>query len=183
MIILSSSSPRRHEILNEFNIEHLVIPSSANEISDFKINPKEVCETNSRLKAEFLINDYPNDIIIGADTIVVINNEILGKPKDKDDAVRMLNLLSSNTHEVISGVTIIKQGNINTFSVTSKVTLNKLSNDDILNYINNDYVYDKAGSYAIQSPYFKPYIKNVEGSYYNIVGLPIEKLIEELKKY
>lgn len=180
MIILSSASPRRHDILYEFGYMHKVVPSHVDEISTYKKEPKEVCETNSYLKANDIYKDYPNETIIGADTIVVINNKILGKPKDKEEAIHMLQELSDNTHEVITGVTVINKDNKITFSVTSYVTFKKLSLDDINYYIENDNVYDKAGSYAIQNPILQKYIKEIKGSYYNIVGLPIEKLMEVL---
>ncbi len=181
MIILSSASPRRHDILYEFGIMHKVIPANIDEEMLNNLTPQENVERLSYLKAESILKDHLNDIVIGADTIVVINNEILGKPKDYNDAFKMLKKLQNNVHEVITGVSILTKDLTITFSDISKVYFKEMTDEEIDTYIKNDYVYDKAGSYAIQSEYMH-YIDHIDGSYYNIVGLPIERLLEELKK-
>ena len=180
MIILSSNSPRRHEILYEFGILHKVIPANINEEMDKNLTPIKNVERLSYLKAKSIFENYPNEVVIGADTIVVIDNEILGKPHDEIDAYNMLKKLSGKCHQVITGVSILSKDHKITFSDISNVYFKEMSDNDIYNYIHNDYVYDKAGSYAIQSPYMT-YIDHIEGSYYNIVGLPIEKVKEYLE--
>lgn len=182
MLILASGSPRRHEILNKFNIEHKVIPSSCEEVIDKSLSPVEVVKSLSKQKALDVYKKYTNQLVLGADTIVTINGEILGKPKDLDDAVRMFHMLEGKSHDVVTGVTIINSEKTLTFAVTTKVYFKKMTEKDILEYINNDYVYDKAGAYAIQSEY-ATFIDHFEGSYYNVIGLPIEEVIEKLKEF
>ena len=180
-IILASKSPRRTEILSMMNIDHLVIPSKEKEVIDPSLTPTEVVMSLAHQKAKSIAVNYPNDLVIGADTIVVINNEILGKPKDYNDAVRMLSLLENNTHQVITGVSIIKGNYIDTFHVVSNVTFKPMTKEDIDNYISLENVYDKAGSYAIQGEH-ATFIDHIEGDYYNIVGLPKDELQKHLDK-
>lgn len=180
-IILASKSPRRTEILSMMNINHLVVPSKEKEVIDPSLKPTEVVMSLAYQKAKSIAVNYPNDLVIGADTIVVINNEILGKPKDYNDAVRMLSLLENNTHQVITGVSIIKGNYIDTFHVVSNVTFKPMTKEDIDNYINLENVYDKAGSYAIQGEH-ATFIDHIEGDYYNIVGLPKDELQKHLDK-
>jgi septum formation protein len=180
-IILASKSPRRTEILSMMNIDHLVIPSKEKEVIDPTLTPTEVVMSLAYQKAKSIAVNHPNDLVIGADTIVVINNEILGKPKDYNDAVRMLSLLENNTHQVITGVSIIKGNYIDTFYVVSNVTFKPMTKEDIDNYISLENVYDKAGSYAIQGEH-ATFIDHIEGDYYNIVGLPKDELQKHLDK-
>lgn len=180
-IILASSSPRRTEILNLVKIPHLVIPSTIEEQIDNTLTPEQVVMELSYQKASDVAEKYPNDLVIGADTIVVIDNEILGKPKNYQDAFTMLSKLSNRTHHVITGVTIVKNKQIDKFYVTSLVTFNEMSNKEIEEYINSEYIYDKAGSYAIQGSCAK-FIKKIEGDYYNIMGLPVSIIYEKIRK-
>lgn len=180
-IILASKSPRRTEILSMMNIDHLVIPSKEKEVIDPSLKPTEVVMSLAYQKAKSVAVSYPNDLVIGADTIVVINNEILGKPKDYNDAVRMLSLLENNTHQVITGVSIIKEHYIDTFHVVSNVTFKPMTKEEIDEYISLENVYDKAGSYAIQGEH-ATFIDHIEGDYYNIVGLPKDELQKHLDK-
>lgn len=180
-IILASSSPRRTEILTLAKIPHLVIPSTIEEKIEKGLTPEQVVMELSYQKASDVAKKYPNDLVIGADTIVVIDNEILGKPKLYQDAFRMLSKLSNRTHQVITGVTIIKNKKVDKFYVTSLVTFNEMTDKEIDEYINSEYIYDKAGSYAIQGSCSK-FIKKIEGDYYNIVGLPISTIYEKIKK-
>jgi septum formation protein len=122
-----------------------------------------------------------NALVIGSDTIVVINNEVLGKPKDHGDAVRMLSLLESNIHEVITGVSLIKEEKTINFYEKTLVYFKPMTKENIEQYIKEENVYDKAGSYAIQGEAMK-YIDHIEGDYYNVIGLPIDRLLKELKK-
>lgn len=181
-IILASSSPRRTEILNLANIKHLVVPSTIEEVVDQKQSPAQIVKSLANQKAHFIAQKYPYDIIIGADTIVVVGNVILGKPKNQEDAIRMLKLLSGKTHKVITGVSIISPNKEKSFAVTTTVDVAKLNQSQILQYLEEKNVYDKAGAYAIQGAFCK-YILKIKGDYYNVMGLPIAKVYEELKEY
>lgn len=181
-IILASASPRRTEILTLASIKHIVKPSTCEEIVDNTLTPSEVVESLSYQKAKDVFDKNSDSIVIGADTIVTINGIILGKPHSKEEAIHMLNLLSDNVHQVITGVTIISNDNVKTFHVVTDVRVEKLSHDDILEYISNEYVFDKAGSYAIQGMFSK-HISSINGDYYNVVGLPIAKVYQELKEF
>ena len=183
MFILASNSPRRKEILSKFQIQFQVIPSNYNE-SDLTI-PKDIKEYPRLLsyhKALDVFNTHQNDIVLGSDTIVVIDNEILGKPKNKEDGFRMLKLLSNKTHYVITGVTILSKEINESFVDIASVTFNDLSDDDINDYLSIDEYKDKAGAYAIQGIGSR-LIKEINGDYYTIMGLPYEKLTKVLKEY
>ncbi len=181
-IILASNSPRRTEILTLANIPHIIIPSKVEEKIDNCLTPNELAKSLAHQKAIDVFSNYSDSIIIGADTIVVIDNIILGKPKDRKDAIRMLTLLSGKTHEVITGVSIISKEYQSNFAVTSKVTFNEMSLQEIEEYIDSENVYDKAGSYAIQGSCCK-HINKIDGDYYNIMGLPISNIYQELKNH
>jgi len=181
MIILASASPRRKEILEQAGINFKIIPSSYNEESLEITTIDEYSKKLSYYKALDVYEKHPNDTIIASDTIVVIDNQILGKPKDFDDAYRMLNLLQGRKHSVITSVCIMHQDKTELFLSKSYVTFYKMSDTDIKEYINTKEPMDKAGSYAIQGKAAK-YIRSISGDYYTIVGLPIAKVIKSLKK-
>ena len=122
-------------------------------------------------------------MVITADTVVIVENEILGKPKDRDDAVRMLEMLSGKVHKVVTGVTVHTKEKTKTFSVVSKVTFEKLDNQEVNYYIDNFKPYDKAGAYGVQEWIGYIGVSNVEGSYYNVMGLPTQKLYKVLKDF
>ena len=180
-IILASNSPRRTEILTLAKIPHKVIPSKVKEVVKEGLTPYEIVVDLSYQKASDVFKDHPNDLVIGSDTIVVIDNIVLGKPKDFDDAVRMLQMLSGRTHEVITGVTLIHKEEIIKFYEVSLLTFYEMSLEEIKEYISTDNVYDKAGSYAIQESCCK-HIKKIDGDYYNIMGLPISKIYQVMKE-
>lgn len=181
-IILASKSPRRTEILSMLNIPHQIIPSEEEEIIDKSLTPIEVVKSLAHQKALSVFKKHQDSIVIGSDTIVVINNEILGKPKDEHDAIRMLNLLQNTHHLVITGVSIIKKDKIDTFAEVSKVYFKPMTIDDIKEYMSKENVYDKAGAYAIQGKY-ATFVDKIEGDFYNIMGLPKDKLKEHLDKF
>lgn len=180
-IILASKSPRRTEILNLMNIKHIVIPSKEEEKIEKQLSPEEVVKSLAFQKASSIAKDHPNDLVIGSDTIVVINDEILGKPKDYNDAVRMLTLLQDNTHQVMTGVSLIKGNYIDTFVDIADVTFNKMTNEDIKKYLDTDKPFDKAGAYGIQDEHAN-FVQKISGDYYTIMGLPKEKLQNHLDK-
>tara|TARA_B100000212_G_scaffold268995_1_gene208377 strand:- start:79 stop:663 length:585 start_codon:yes stop_codon:yes gene_type:complete len=180
-IILASQSPRRAEILRMIGVNFKVDSSNINEEMNQKIEQNEIAIILSKAKAEKISQKYPNNIIIGADTIVVYNEKILGKPKDKNESKKMLKALSGNCHKVITGVTIMnkKLGVLKTFSETTKVFVKKIPRNQIEFYVNNYNTLDKAGSYGIQE-WFSVWIKKINGCYYNVMGLPVSKLHKHL---
>lgn len=179
-IILASASPRRTEILELAHIKHIVIPSSCEEIIDETLTPAETVQSLAIQKALDIYKQYPNDIVIGADTIVVIDNQILGKPKNEEEAIAMLSKLSNRTHKVITGVAIYSKDEKIVFAEETLVTFKELTKENILEYIHSENVYDKAGAYAIQGMSCR-YIEKIDGDYYNVMGLPISSVYEKLK--
>ena len=182
-IILASQSPRRAEILRMIGVSFKVESSNIHEEINQKIKQNEIPINLSKAKAEKISHKYPDKIIIGADTVVVFNKKIFGKPKDKNESKKMLKALSGNCHEVITGVTIMneKLGVIKTFSETTKVFVQKIPTKQIEFYVNNYNTLDKAGSYGIQE-WFSVWIKKINGCYYNVMGLPVSKLYRHLVK-
>lgn len=177
MYILASKSPRRQELLKHIISDFKIIVSNVDE-NKIKASPYDLPLELSKAKAKAVFINYPNDVVIAADTVVIVNNEVLGKPINDEDAKRMLHLLSKKTHDVVTGFTIISKEKTISKSVLTKVTFNELSDELINTYVKSGSPKDKAGAYGIQDKNF-PLIKNIEGSYYNVVGLPLE----ELKKY
>ena len=180
-IILASQSPRRAEILRMIGVNFKVESSNVHEEINQKIEQNEIAINISKAKAEKISHKYPDKIIIGADTIVVFNKKIFGKPKDKNESKKMLKALSGNCHEVITGVTMLnkKLGVIKTFSKTTKVFVKNIPTKQIEFYVNNYNTLDKAGSYGIQE-WFSVWIKKINGCYYNVMGLPVSKLHRHL---
>lgn len=181
MVILASSSPRRKELLkrivDEFIIEVPNIDESINRPEKVEDIPYELAYR----KAKEISKNHFNDIVIGCDTIVAIDNQVLEKPIDELDAFNMLMKLNNNTHKVISGVAILYQNKEIRFIEESLVTFNNLSVDDIRSYISTKDPLDKAGAYGIQNPYIN-LVKNLDGEYENVVGLPLIRLKKELEK-
>tara|TARA_B100000212_G_scaffold186840_1_gene140924 strand:+ start:418 stop:1002 length:585 start_codon:yes stop_codon:yes gene_type:complete len=180
-IILASQSPRRAEILRMIGVNFKVDSSNINEEMNQKIEQNEIAMNISKAKAEKISQKYPNNIIIGADTIVVHNEKIFGKPKDKNESRKMLKALSGDCHKVITGVTIMnkKLGVLKNFSESTKVFVQTIPTKQIEFYVNNYNTLDKAGSYGIQE-WFSVWIKKINGCYYNVMGLPVSKLYKHL---
>ena len=176
-IILASKSSRRKQLLSRILDDFKIINSNLDE-SKIKIDdPAKYCRNLSYLKAKTVSKNFKNDIIIGADTIVFLNNTILGKPKDYNEAFNMLQRLSGQTHTVFTGVTILSinnKVNIN-FSEKTNVTFYDISDNQIDWYIKNNNPYDKAGSYGIQDG-SQLFVKTINGNYENVIGLPISKI-------
>jgi septum formation protein len=177
-IILASASPRRKELLGFIVNEYEVVPSKVEEIVPKGMPVLKQPEYLSKIKALDISKQYPNDIVIGADTSVILGKEILGKPKDRTDAERMLLNLSGKVHKVVTGCTVVKNGATKSFSVVSRVKFQKLTKTEIYAYLDTDEPYDKAGSYAVQGR-AGAFVEWIKGDYFNIVGLPIA----QLKKY
>jgi len=191
-LILASESPRRKEIMKQMGIYFETIPSQVKE-DIVKEEPSELVKALASLKAgevaDRLKNEQDDLIIIGADTVVYHNGHILGKPKDRDDAIRMLKEISDDVHDVYTGVSIIIRRNNDkaygrddekiVFSVRTQVAVKALTEEEIEDYVDSGEPFDKAGAYAIQGG-FGIYIKEIHGDYYNVVGFPIAKIYEEL---
>ncbi len=180
--ILASQSPRRRELLSLITDSFEVIPSNIEEILPSGIERVKGPEFLAKIKAEDIAKEYPNDIVIGADTSVFLGDTVLGKPKSREAAFNMLKLLSGNTHAVITGCAIIKDDKIDSFSVASEVEFFTLSDAEINAYLDTDEPYDKAGSYGIQAK-GGLFVKEIRGDYFNIVGLPIGELNRHLKNF
>ena len=183
--ILASRSPRRKEILNKINLKFKIVPSTIDESKiNTKTNPINYCTKLAELKARDISNQYYDYTVIGADTIVVIKDIILNKPNNYNEAFNMLRLLSNNTHQVITGVTLQNKSlNIDcTFHDITNVTFYELSDNEISEYINNYNPLDKSGSYGIQDG-SALFVKKIIGSYDNVVGFPISKFHQILKKH
>ncbi|WP_270089544.1 Maf family nucleotide pyrophosphatase [Sphingobacterium sp. SYP-B4668] len=182
-IVLGSQSPRRSELLKAMGVHFEVVVKTTDESYDEALSPKEIAVAIAEKKASaFQTTEFQDKLVITADTIVVANHLILGKPKDSDAAKEMLSLLSGNTHEVMSAVTLLWKGQVNTFVEVTAVTLNPLTDDEIAYYVNQYQPFDKAGSYGIQEWIGLVGILKLEGTYTNVVGLPTARLYQELKK-
>lgn len=179
-IILASNSPRRKELLEKHNIEFEVIPSDITEEVDSLLTPYENVMNLAKQKALDVYKKYHRTPILAADTIVVLDNLILGKPKDELDAYNMLSSLSGRTHEVVTGVAFVKNGELKLEYCVSEVTFKTLTEEDIKSYIATKEPMDKAGSYAIQGIGSK-LIESYEGDFDNIVGLPMSVVLKFLK--
>ena len=175
-IILASKSPRREKILNLIGLNFIIQPSNVDEHLNLKLTPQDFAEYWSNKKATQVSINNEDKLVIGADTIVNLDGEILGKPKNKKQSYSMLKNLSGKTHEVITGVTIMcKKKNISqTFSETTRVYVRDIPNNQIISYIDNYPTLDKAGSYGIQD-WFAIYIKKIDGCFYNVMGFPLSK--------
>lgn len=181
-VILASASPRRKELLKLIFSDFDIIVSSVEEIVPDEIPTDKNAEYLSKLKCSSVAKEYPDALVIGADTIVLADGLILGKPKTKDDAYRMMKMLSGKTHRVITGCTVMKNNKSESFSVTTEVEFYELSDDEINLYINSSEPYDKAGGYGIQSK-GGLFVKQIKGDYFNVVGLPVAELNRIIKNF
>lgn len=184
-VILASKSPRRQELLAGMGVKFRVMTCDVVEDYPSSLPAVDVPAFLSRKKASaFEKNELPeNYLVIASDTVVIIDNQILGKPKDADDATRMLRLLSGRTHKVVSGVTIKTKDVTETFSAVSDVTFNILNDNEIHFYIEKYRPFDKAGAYGVQEWIGYIGVSAVKGSFYNVMGLPTQMLYQTLKKF
>jgi septum formation protein len=193
VLVLASASPRRQELLRNAGIQFTVHPTHIDEQPRPGESARDCAERLAREKALAAFRRQPDKPVLGADTIVVVDDEILGKPRDEADAMRMLRLLSGRTHQVITGVCLmgprLRTGNQklgtgyeDTRSETTRVTMTTLSDDDIRSYIASGEPMDKAGAYAIQGRASR-WIPRIEGDYFNVVGLPLALVWRMLRQY
>ena len=183
-IFLASNSPRRKELLSGLGIPFEVrVNGDIDESYPSDLPPEAIPLHISRKKAAaYLQTMSADELIITADTVVVASGEILGKPADASDAHRMLRLLSGTTHQVITGVCLTTTDHQVAFSVTTDVTFKDLSDEEIHYYIDHYRPYDKAGAYGIQEWIGYIGVTGLHGSYFNVMGLPIQRIYEELRK-
>lgn len=182
-VILASASPRRQELIKLIFDNTEVLPAQCDETLPQDIGAREAVEYLSNIKNQATLNEVKGDcLIISADTVVAVNDEILGKPVDKDDARRMISLLSGRIHQVYTGVTISYKGKVKTFSEKTDVEFFPLTEEETEEYISTSEPYDKAGSYGIQGK-AGLLIKGINGDYYNVVGLPVARLKRELQEF
>jgi septum formation protein len=184
-IILASNSPRRQELLRGLDIRFEVrIPQNVDESYPDYLKGEEIPMYIAEKKANSFENKIGhNDILITADTIVLIDGIIFGKPESKEDAEKMLRCLSGKTHQVITGVCITTMDKQKLFSVTTDVSFSKLSNEEIDYYLDIYRPYDKAGAYGVQEWIGYVAVEKINGSFYNVMGLPVHRLYRELMEY
>ena len=180
-LILASQSPRRLELLQQITDQFEVVPSSVEEKLDYGLRPEENVRLLARAKAENVAKNYPECWVIGADTLVALHQEILGKPVDVSDAHRILSRLSGKEHRVMTGVCVVSPKKTLDTAVTSNVRFKSLTDEEISNYIQTGEPMDKAGAYAIQGK-GNFMIREFSGSKSNIIGLPIDELKALLAK-
>lgn len=183
-LILASASPRRAELLRQLQPDFRIVPSDAAEILDGQLSPRELCQLNAHRKARAVAKTIPDALVLGADTLVFLDGEILGKPRDLADAKRMLARLQGRTHQVVTGVSLIHQRGHRErlFAVSTDVTFRSLSAEQIGNYLSKMNPLDKAGAYAIQE-HGDLIVSEISGSFSNVVGLPVERVGDELKSW
>jgi septum formation protein len=192
MIVLASASPRRWELLRNAGIPFAAQPADIDESLLAGESPRACVERLARGKALAVFQSRPRDYVLGADTIVVVDETILGKPRDRDDAARMLRMLSGRRHEVITGVCVVgpvfsgqcsvaSNGDALTASETTLVTFCELSDEEIRDYVATGEPMDKAGAYGIQGIASR-WILRIEGDYSNVVGLPVALVYRMLRE-
>ena len=182
-IILASNSPRRKSLLELIDLPVKVIASSVHEDFNINLKPTEFAKHYAHLKAQDIAEKHPNFLVIGADTIVVLDNEIIGKPTDEEDSKLMLKKLSGRTHAVITGVSLVWQDKniLDIFNKKTDVTFQELTDEQIQYYIENYHPLDKAGSYGIQD-WFAVCVKKIDGCFYNVMGMPLSNFYNHLMK-
>ncbi len=182
-IILASKSPRRREILENLGLRFDIIVADADESCEIK-EPERLVETLAERKGRAVLEvleDTSDRLIIACDTLVYAEGEFLGKPKSKDDARRMIKMLSGSSHKVVSGIYLYHEGKAVTAAAVTKVIFDELDDGEIENYIDTSEPYDKAGAYAVQG-LAGVFVRGIEGDYFNVVGLPVNLLYNTLKK-
>lgn len=181
-IILASASPRRRELLALAGVDFAVKVADVEEVIPENASPDEVVKSLAMQKASAVAQENPDSIVIGSDTVVALDGAILGKPRDEEDAVRMLKALSGRSHTVYTGVAIIHGEKISNFCEATEVVFNQLTEDEIRNYVATKEPMDKAGAYGIQGKGCV-LVEKIVGDYFNVVGLPVSRLYKELKSF
>ena len=181
-IILASASPRRKELLHQVGLEPVIVPSHVEEVITSTVPEQVVMELSSQ-KAGDVAAGYQGQeaVVIGADTVVAVDGQILGKPADREDAVRMVTMLAGRSHQVYTGVTLVfcRTGKAVTFAEETDVHVYPMTRNQIEQYVDTGEPMDKAGAYGIQG-YFAAYIQGIRGDYTNVVGLPVGRVCQAL---
>jgi len=184
-LLLASTSPRRRQILESLNLSFEVLCPGTDEASAHAGNVEQITMENSLVKARGCLKatKFETDIVIGSDTLVVLGDEVMGKPQDPKEAVKMLTQLSGQWHRVVTGLALVspKYGELKSYGI-SKIKFKNLSPEEIQNYVSTKEPYDKAGSYAVQG-LGALFIEKIEGSYTNVMGFPVEKFLLELSRF
>jgi len=183
-LILASASPRRAELLKLLQVKFRILPGEAQEVAHEHLSPLEVCQLNAHRKARAVAKKIPDDLVLAADTLVFLDGEIFGKPRNLADARWMLARLQGRTHQVVTGVCLmhLRAHRERIFAVSTDVLFHPLDDRQIRSYLAKINPLDKAGAYAIQES-GELIISEVSGSYSNVVGLPVEKLRQELNAW
>jgi septum formation protein len=183
-IILASASPRRKELLKKIGLKFRVDPSNYEENISCELEPHELAKSLSLEKAKLVAKNHKNTLVIAADTFIVLEGKILGKPRTESEAKEMLETISGTQHSVITGFTIIDAENNKALSrsVETKVYIRRLSSNEIDAYVESKEPLDKAGAYAIQG-LGSVIVEKIEGDYFNVIGLPLSALTESLKEF
>ncbi len=183
-LILASKSPRRREILKKIGIPFISYSVRLNETDHYRNSVRSSVINVSKKKAAAAAEIFTRGLILGVDTVVCFNDKILGKPKNADEAYQFMRMLSGNKHSVLSGISLLNAHNgVSTTSVsTTTVYFNKMCRDDMKRYVDGGEWSDKAGGYAVQGQ-AALYIRSIVGSYYNVMGLPVDELFKLLKRF
>jgi len=185
--VLASQSPRRKKLLSQIGFIFEIIPSNTEEIITSN-NPIDIVNELSLQKAKDVATSVSNALVIGADTIVVLNGTVLGKPKSEEEAISILSMLSAKVHSVFTGVSFVitnsdkKISSTHSFFEETKVQFSSLSKSEIQSYVASGSPMDKAGAYGIQDDWGSLFVERIEGDYYNVVGFPLNRFYQELKK-
>ncbi|MEY3647114.1 MAG: hypothetical protein RL127_1822, partial [Bacteroidota bacterium] len=181
--ILASNSPRRKEILTQAGFQFTVLPSDVDESFSASLSPQEVPVMLAERKAKALIENCANSLVLAADTVVILENEILNKPADKQDALHMLKKLSGKTHEVVTGIALASPQGIITAADSAMVRFRELADWEIEWYVRGGASLDKAGAYGVQDFIGMAGIEKLDGSFYTVMGLPIYHVYQLLKPF
>jgi septum formation protein len=183
-LILASNSPRRSELLRSLGLDFSVVPSEAAEVHTEELTAAEISQLNAYRKARAVAKKHPDALVLGADTLVALDTALFGKPRNREDAYRMLKQLQGHTHRVVTGVCLLhlRGHRQKLFADSTEVTFRSLGAVEIRNYLAGINPLDKAGAYAIQDGGGK-IVENISGSFTNVVGLPVERLRAELEHW
>lgn len=182
-LVLASSSPRRQYLLKEAGFEFTIEKPDVDEIFPDDLPAEQVARYLAALKGEFFRPSLRDQVVVTADTVVILQGRILNKPADRNEAIEMLSLLSGATHVVMTGVCILSKEKEVIFDDTTRVSFQALTRDEVEYYVDHYKPYDKAGAYGAQDWIGMVAIRTIEGSYFNVMGLPIDKVYHQLKQF
>ncbi len=180
-IVLASKSPRRRELIGLISEDVLCVSAGGDESIPQDMKVSDIPVYLAKLKAQSVAKDYKNDLVIGSDTVVILDDELYLKPVDEEDAFSKLSALSGKIHKVITGCAIVYKGKVHSFCIETQVEFYELSRDEITQYIKTGEPMDKAGAYGIQGK-GSLFVKEIKGDYFNVVGLPVSALSRKIKE-